>query len=155
MVIENEQLILIGTFIDTHAWLSRIVAVFTSFIVYFLYLGAVLKKWLLNYKEIIVVLCTIVLLQIIYEFDAVLFSTLSVISMFALPALLGAELKTTTIVFATHSLSQTLSISIRNLPMLLTNINFVTTFLLGLECYFWLLLFYLYYNYKKEDVNHG
>ena len=47
-IIENEQLMIMGNFVNEHVWLDNIVAVLTSFITYWLYLGAVLKKWVLN-----------------------------------------------------------------------------------------------------------
>ena len=43
-IIENEQLIAIGKHVDNNIWLYNIIAIVTTFISYWLYLGAVLKK---------------------------------------------------------------------------------------------------------------
>lgn len=153
-IIENEQLMIMGNFVNEHVWLDNIVAVLTSFITYWLYLGAVLKKWVLNWKELIAVAVTITITHLLYEFDQNLYSAVSIIALLIVPLILSADYKAVAIVFSVHYLSQTLSLSIRNLPMLLTNINFASVFLLTFECYLWLLLFYLYYNYKEEK-RHG
>jgi hypothetical protein len=68
-----------------------------------------------------------------------------------LPALMKGELKTCAIVFTIHSFSQILSLSIRNLPLYLTNINFATTILMVAEMYLWLVLCYVIFNYKEKE----
>ena len=152
-IIENKQLISIGEYIDNNPWLYEIIAIVTTFLTYWLYLGAVLKKWVLGWKEIIAVTVTIAITHVVYEFDQNLYSALSIIAMFVLPLIFKAELKPTVITFSVHYLSQTLSLAIRSIPTLLTNVNFLSLFLLTFEGYLWLLLFYLYYNYKEDTSN--
>lgn len=155
LVIENEQLIQLGNFIDQHWWLSEIIMFITACITHYIYLCAVLKCWYLKPIIVLEIAISVALMHVVYEFDVMLASALSTATMLVLPAINKAQLKEVTTVFTVHSIAQSLSISIRNLPMLLTNVNFMTTFILGLECYFWLLLFYLYYNYKNQEVNYG
>lgn len=151
MVIENERLVMIGNYIDNHKWLYIIIACITNFITYWLYICAVTRKWCLNWKELIAVLCIIILTQGLYELDPTLSSGVSIIAMICLPLISKARLSDVAIVFSFNYLSQLLSTLIRSLPLLLTNANFMTIFLMTLEQYFWLLLFYLYFNLKKED----
>ena len=151
MVIENERLVQIGEYIDKHLWLYIVIACVTNFITYWLYLCAVTHKWYLNWKEIVMVLCVIALTQGLYEFDETLASGIHIIAMICLPLISSAQLKEVAIVFSFNYLSQLLSTLIRSLPLLLTNVNFMTIFLMTLEQYFWLLLFYLYFNFKKEE----
>lgn len=155
MVIENEQLVAIGNYVDANLWLYIIIACITNFITYWLYLCAVNRKWCLNWKELIAVICVIALTQGLYEVDPMLSSTISTIAMICLPLISKAQLKDVAIVFAFDYMSLTLSTLIRNLPALLTNINFMTVFLMTIEPYFWLLLFYLYFNLKKENKYNG
>lgn len=150
MVIENDNLIAIGNYIDNNLWLRKIIAVITSFITYWLFICAVCRKWKLNLKEIIIVLIVIAIVQLLYLYDANISSTISLVSMVLIPALFKAQSKDIAIVFSIHCIAQVLSTSIRQLPLLLTNTNFMTVFLMTIECYFWLLLFYLYFNIKKE-----
>lgn len=149
MAIENERLVMVGNFIDNNWWLYEILAIITSFLTYWIYLGAVLHKFVLNWKNIIAVLITIAIVHILYEFDKALSSGITIISMLILPLIFKASLREVTIVFSVHYLAQLLSTLIRGLPLFLTNVNYVTVLLMTCECYFWLLLFYFYYNYKK------
>ena len=153
MVIENENLIVIGNYIDNHLWLYIIISCITNFITYWLYLCAVTRKWHLNWKELIAVLIVIAITQTLDSFEdtVTLASGLCTISMIILPLISEAQLMDVAIVFSFNYLSQLLSTLIRNLPLLLTNVNFMTIFLMTLEQYFWLILFYLYYNMKKGE----
>lgn len=151
IVIENDNLIKIGNFVDNNLWLHIILGIITSFITYWLYLGAVTRKWCLNWKEIIAVIVVCISTQIFYYFiDANIGSAISIISMICLPLISNAKLKYVAIVFSLHYFSQLLSISIRQVNFLLVNTNYATILLMGLECYFWLLLFYLYFNLRRN-----
>lgn len=151
MVIENDNLIAIGNYVDNNLWLHIILACVTSFITYWMYICAVTRKWYLNWKELIAVVVAIAIVQTLYSFESTttLASGISIISMIAIPLISNAKLKDVAIVFSVHSLSQILSTLIRGLPFLLTNVNYATTLLMTIECYFWLLLFYLYFNIKE------
>lgn len=153
MVIENQTLVAVGDFIDNHIWVYRICSVFTCYLTYWLYLCALKGKFTLNWKENLVVLLVIIITQVVYEFDAQVYSGLSVVAMVALPLIVRANLKDVAIVFGVHAMAQVLSMSIRGLPLLLQHTNFITIFLMTIECYFWLLLFYLYYNLKRRNEN--
>lgn len=152
MVIENEQLIKIGEYVDNNLWLHIILACITSFITYWLYLCAVTHKWYLNWKEILMVLGVIAITQTLYSFDETvdLASGISIISMLLLPIFSKANLKDVAIVFSIHYMAQLLSTLIRGLPLLLTNVNYMTILLMGIESYFWLILLYLYLNLKRR-----
>ena len=152
MVIENEHLVKVGAYVDTHLWLYIMVSSVTSFITYWMYLCAVNKKWYLNWKELVAVLVVIAVTQTLYSFESTinLASGICIIAMICLPLIGGAKLKDVALVFSFNYLAQLLSTLIRSLPMLLTNVNFMTIFLMTLEQYFWLLLFYLYGNMEKE-----
>lgn len=151
MAISNENIIAFGKFIDKRLWLNIILNTITAFITYWLYTCACCKKVRLGWKISFIILIASVGFQFIYYYvDTSLFSTLTILFMLALPAMVKADSLNVAIVFGTHYLSQWLSLKIRNLPMLLTNINYATIFLMTLECYFWLLLFYFYNNYRSK-----
>lgn len=150
-VINNQKLITIGNYISSHWWLQEICDIITSFITYWLYLGATLRKWRLGWREIVAVLITIAITHGLYFVDTTLSSGLCIIAMFILPTIFKAKLFDVTVVFSIHYMSQMLSTLIRGLPLLLTDINYITMLLLIIECYFWLLLLYLCFNYKKGD----
>lgn len=148
--VENEIIIAIGNYIDSNEWAYYLFGIFTSFLTYWLYLCAVCRKWYLNWWQCLIVLAVIGA-SIGFNFiDINLYTALSYSSFVLLPMIFKANLKEVSIVFSIHLLSQALSLSIRNLPIYMININSLTLFLVAIETYFWLLLFYIYYNYKEN-----
>lgn len=153
LAIENERIIAIGTFIDSHEWLYYVCCGITSFITYWFYCCAVSHRLYLKGYEILLIIATIVIIRLTGLYvDANLRTIISWISFAFLPALCKGEMKTCGFVFSIHAISQGLSIGIRNLPIYFTNnLNFVTTMLVGFESYLWLLLMYIIFNYKKKE----
>lgn len=150
--VENEIIITIGTYIDNNDWAFYIFGILTSFITYWLYLCAVCRRWYLKWYEILTVLVVIGGSIGLSLWDTNVYSSYSVITFIVLPLLFKSDLKTVAVVFSIHSLSQTMSLTIRNLPLYMTTSNSLTVCMLGIESYLWLLLFYIYFNYnKKED----
>lgn len=150
--IENEVLIKIGNYIDTYTWAEYSFGILTSFITYWLYLCAVCKRWYLSILQSAIVLITIGLSIGCSFLDINLYTALSYTSFIFLPVLFKAKLKETGIVYTIHIFSQFISLSIRNLPMYMTNVNSLVLVTAGIETYLWLILFYLYYNYKEAQI---
>ena len=151
-VIENERIIAVGEYIDGHAWLYYICCGITAFITYWLYCCACAGKKALTVKENICVLVAVILSRAVNFFDVNIATHISTSAFFILPLILKFNMKSGAIIFMIHGFAQILSLSIRSLPMYLTNVNFITTLFIGLESYFWLILFYIIYNYKKQEV---
>lgn len=148
--IEIEVLINIGNFIDGRIWLTKICSAVTTFIGLFFFECAVTRKWKLNWKEFVVIIITIVATRLLSLWDVDIANGISVIAMFIIPLINGAKLRELAVVYSIHYSSQLLSLKIRNLPIYLTHINSLIAICLTAECYLWLILFYFYYNYKKE-----
>lgn len=148
--VENEIIITIGTYIDNNDWAFYIFGILTSFITYWLYLCAVCRRWYLKWYEILTVFVVIGGSIGLSLWDTNVYSAYSVITFIVLPVIFKSDLKTVATVFTIHSLSQTMSLTIRNLPMYITSPNSLTMFIMTFDCYLWLLLLYFYYNYKKE-----
>ena len=151
MSIENDRLVEIGTFIDNHLWLYYICCGITAFITYWLFMCACKRKLYLKIKEILIIIAFILIIRLVGFYDENIATHLSITSFFLIPLICKFDLKIATIIYLIHGLSQVLSLQIRNLPMYLTNINFITGLLMTIECYFWLLLFYIIYNYKRKE----
>ena len=152
MSIQNEQLIKIGTFIDTHKWAYYIMAFITAFITYWLYCGAICGKLYFNIKEIIIIVIVIGLSFLVNEYSPTLAMHYSICAMLVLPALFKGNIRRLALVYSIHGLSQVLSMSIRNLPILFSTYNSLIGILMTLECYFWLLLFYIICNYREKEI---
>ena len=164
MVIENEKLIVVGEFIDNHIAIDFILGVILGIIFDYLYFGAVCRKLKLNFKLVLVIvvynviynsLYTFLSTNIISEYSSI-FIIASTIYMILLPVLFTKELLPLSITYTINSISQLLSLSIRNLNVLLTTSNFITMFLMTIETYLWLVLCLIIFNYKeKENKENG
>lgn len=151
MNVQNEQLISIGNFIDTHKWSFYLFGSITSFITYWLYCCAICKRFYLKWYECVAILIVIAGSIGLTYLDAAFLTHYSICAMLFLPLLFGGKLKETAIVYGVHGLAQILSLKIRNLPMYMVGVNSLTLFLMNIECIFWLLLFYVIFNYKKKE----
>ena len=156
MAIENEKIVMIGDFIDSRQWLYDICCLITSFFTYFLYCCSVCHKKITNWKETVLIFGVVIFLNVIYYFDETLYTALSIASFIFLPCIMRGNFKTFAIVFTTHLTAQSLSLTIRGLPLYFTNQpNFITMFFMTVEMYLWLILFYIIYNYKKGENENG
>lgn len=151
MAISNEKIVTIGTYIDSHQWLYYLCCGLTAFVTYYLYCGACSERLLLKWYEILEIISVIVLVRVVSFFDEPLSSGFQLASFLFLPYLMKGKLKNCAIVYTVHCISQGLSLSIRKLPMYLTNVNFATAFILTCEMYLWLTLSFIIFNYKKEN----
>lgn len=150
MQITNERFVAIGNYVDGHAWLKILCTIATSFITYYFYLCAVCKRKSLDIFQVIIVLGVIVG-SILCERVFLNFLTYySILSMFGLPLLFGAKYKRAYTVFSVHLVSQLLSLNIRGLAENIYTFNFAIGIAMTLECYLWLLLFYILYNFYDE-----
>lgn len=153
MYIENERLIQIGNVIDSNKVLHYAVGSIFAFITYYLYCGACCRKIKLSLKDICYILITMVIVRAaeILDKDMMIFTHLNISAFLILPVLIGGDLKSTAFVYFIHGFSQIMSLSIRNLPMYLTTMNTITTLLLSIDMYFWLLLMFIIFNYKEKE----
>lgn len=149
--VENERLIKIGSFIDQHWWAYEMLCSFTSFLIYYLYLGAVKSKLFFNWKEIVAILVAIVITHTIYWLEPAFYSNIAFLSFVVLPLICYEEgcYKRLCVTISIHFICQILSLNIRNIGTILSTFNSVTLLMLTLENYFWLLLLFLYFNYNK------
>jgi hypothetical protein len=150
LFVENDKLIKIGTFIDSHNIIKYICYTITSFITTWLFMCACKKSWYLNWKEILIVLGFIIGARLVNFIDPNIATHISIVTFFLVPLICKFDLKIATIVYTVHGISQVLSLGIRDLPMYMTSVNFVTLFVCGLETYIWLILCYIVFNYNKE-----
>lgn len=148
--VENEIIIAIGNYIDSNEWAYYLFGIFTSFLTYWLYLCAVCRKWYLNWWQCLVVLAVVGISIGLSFCDTTIYSAFSYTSFIFIPFIFKAEIKEVAITYTVHTFAQHLSLSIRNLPLFMNNINLLTVCVMGFESYLWLFLFYIYFNYKKE-----
>lgn len=151
--ISNPNLIKVGNFIDNHIVLNYLCGFISSFLSYYLYLGAVCKQTKLDKYQILSIVVVIIISLVITHFKFGILQYYGILAMIILPSLYKANSRTVAIVFSTNLICQYLSLSIRNISSMIMYMNSVIAFLMSLESYAWLLLFYLYFNYKEKYSN--
>ena len=149
MSIQNERIIKIGSYVDNHKWVYNIISIIPPFVVYFLYCCASSQRKCLSIKEITIILLVVISIRILSNFDDTLATAIELSSFLFLPCICKGDFKKSAVIYTVHTLSQALSLSIRNLPIYLTNINFAIAICMTFECYLWLVLFYVIYNHKQ------
>ncbi len=149
--INNEKLIKIGSFVDARWYLRVLFGGIFSCITYWLYLCAVCKQRKLSLKQNIIVIIVAYSAFAVEILFPDLITYYSILAMIILPAVFKAEMKRTAIVFSFHLICQWLSLSIRSLISKVYVFTFLTSIVMTLECYFWLLLFYLLFNYYSKE----
>ena len=150
MVIENEQLISIGNYIDSHKWAYYLFGTITSFITYHFYCCAICRKLHLKLWQYLIVLGIIGISVLLDMFSPQFIAVWNIVSMMLLPLLFNGDMKLLPIVYSTHYLAQFLTLQIRNLPTYIQYYNMLFATMLTFECYLWLILFYIIFNLKKE-----
>lgn len=163
MSIQNDKLITIGTFIDNHRLLYCLVYFVSGLISDYLYFGAVCRQVKLNWKLLLIIIIYDLMFAGLYAFGSAqlilelsnIIIALSSTYMIFVPMLFTKEIRPLSITYTANAISQLLSLSIRSLPLLLITSNILTTLLMSIECYFWLLLCFIIFNYKgrKRDGN--
>lgn len=151
--IQSDKIIQIGTFIDEHIVLRHICGGITSFITYWLFCCACSRRWKLKWIECLYIIILVVLLRLTSLIDSNIATHLSFCGFFVLPALMKGDIKICSLVFFVHGFAQCFMLTIRNLPIYLFTANFLTILLVTLDCYLWLILFYIIFNIKKENKN--
>jgi hypothetical protein len=151
MSIQNERIIKIGTYIDTHKWLYYVCCGITAFITYYLYCCASSGRIRLAWYEILEIVGVIVVIRAISFYDDTLATAIELASFLFLPYLLKGKLKNCAITYTVHTISQGLSLSIRSLPLYLHSANFITFLFMTFECYFWLILNCIIMNYQNKE----
>lgn len=148
--IQTKNLVAFGDYIDNHEWAYWICTYITSFVTYWLYCCACSRKWYLKWHECLYILITITIVRVLTILDSNLSTIISALSFIILPALMKSKLTDCAIIYTIHSIAQGLSLSIRNLVIYLKSVNVATILVLIFECYLWLVLLYLLFNFKKE-----
>ena len=105
MSIQNERIIQIGEFIDSHKWIYIICCGLTSFLTYWLYCCACSGRLYLKWYELLEIIVVVAICRVVDLYDTNMAIIISWCSFMFLPALMGGELKRCAIVFTTHSIA--------------------------------------------------
>lgn len=158
---EIPSIVSFGEFVDTNLWAYYLVNGLVSiFVAYMLCCIACLKTKLNLYQTLLCFVCTIILF-IIQTFAIEIYVEFNYAIMVIVPIVCVKMDKNTNIkclyalgsTLSTFWISQALTIKIRDISVLINYPNTATFLVLMLDTFIWLILFYLYYNYKGEKKN--
>lgn len=153
ITINSKPLTAIGNFIDRYSFVNAIFRMSTGFLTYWLYLCAVCRMKNLSWRLVLAIIIALLGGTAVEYFFPTLSPYFGILAMIIIPALFKAQMKDMAIVFCSHFMFQWLSLEIRGLSSMMVITYSLAFFIMTLECYFWLLLFYLLFNYyKKENV---
>ena len=160
-VAEVPSIVKFGNYVDSHKWAYYLFNGFISFIALFFYTCACCRIKCLKWQEVVILILLIILSHLIEEF---LFSQLVAYNfvLYALLPLVVVSLRkikdykvfySTVICFIITTIAQSLSLFIRDIPLLVSCQYTATYFVLLIDGYIWTILLYNYYNYDGGEKN--
>jgi hypothetical protein len=150
-VAQIDSITRIGHYIDTHKWAWHIFTAILSFANYYLICCASSNRYTLKNKEYLYIIATILSLSLIKEFLPAQYTACNIISLLLLPYLCKGNFKSTLCIFISTNLLQTITLEIRGLISMATNLNYATIIILTIDVYILSALWYFYYNYRKGE----
>lgn len=153
IVIENSKLIQAGEYLDTHFWIKQFVFFITTYITYILYLCAVNGKWLLSWKELLIITPILIGMQFVKIYVPTIGMYLDIIAMIVMPLFVkskfenGLKYKVFVLVYTTHCLAQLLCLYARSLPIQLLAVNSAISLVFMIDQYIVYFMNYLFGNF--------
>ena len=152
-VAQSEKVVLVGNYIDNHLWANLIASSIISFAVAYLYFGAVLERFKLNWKQLVAIAVMIVIGTIFQYFVPNMSLAYNIVSMVAVPAIFKPKVFPLVFTFCIHIAAQYLAVEIRGIGANIADRNFATFLVILIDHFVWLILLFLLFNYKggKKD----
>jgi hypothetical protein len=150
-IAQIESITKIGSYIDIHKWAWYLATTIMTFASYYLICCACCGKKKLSTKECLIVLATILVLYFVQEFLPDQYTVLNIISLILLPYLFKGDFKKTLVVFSTTNLLQTITLTVRNIQLMIINYNYASFMILTIDFYILCGLLYCLYNFKKGE----
>jgi hypothetical protein len=157
-VAEIPSIVAFGCFVDSHWWAYYLFTFLTSFIGSYLFNCACLSKNKLNWKELFIVVLSIIVMFLFENISIYYYQVISILIMLLTPTILSVLNKKqnittfymTTLCLIIHTVAQIFSAEIRGIASMISYSNSATFFILLIDAYIWLFLLYCFSNYKKE-----
>jgi len=150
-IASTPDIISVGTFVDSHWWIRISIGLIFCFVTLWFYSCAVLRKWYLNWKELIAVFISVFILSLIGEFMSQYSVWANIMVMIIIPTIFKANMIDFAFVCGIHFSAQIFSLGIRDIGLLTPSYNFATLLILAVDVYIWLGLLYAFQNYRKKE----
>ena len=149
--ISNPRVLLVGSWFDSHIWAVQGFLFLTSYFTYFVYLCACKQSWNLTTRQHLVLFLTVSVLCVVRFLSPSIGLTVDTVAMILLPCAFGAGYTQFVTIFTLHGVGQILLLLIRSRSVLLIGADFASNFLISVDAYLWLIIYYLYSNLYKEE----
>lgn len=160
-VAQTDSVVRFGNYVDSHKWAYYLFTFFVSMFTYYFYCCACCRKKNLKIIDWFIIIVVNILLYLIQIYLVEYYMYANIISLLLTPCIIclidkRKDIKflySTTITFAIHLIAEALSLSIRDLKIMISNPNIATLTILLIDGFVWLLLLYNYFNYKEKKNN--
>lgn len=160
IAVEEPHIVQAGNFISQHSWLYLIVLCLIGILSDYLYFGAVCRTAKLKWTLWIIMLVYNITLASLYTFainfivqHQELITGISLCYLIGVASLYTTELRPLAITLLLTNINQLLVLYIRNVTILLTQCNILTTILVSADSYLWAALCFVIF--RKGGKQHG
>ena len=161
-VAETPSIVKFGEFVDSHLWAYYLFNGAISFCASYLICCASCRTYKLNLSQTLVCVFAIVALFAIERFLVDLYVVANYTIMLVTPTICvklsgkdsGKCFYPLVITLTSHWVAQAFTLRIRDISIMISYPNSATFTILVIDAFIWLVLFYLYFNYKGEQ-NYG
>lgn len=150
-VVENEQILKIGAFIDNNTVVRLLADTLLSVLSLHFYLCACKRTWKLSPRWYLALTIYACIGNACYLVNPYIAMSIDITGLVLLPFLLKSDTSQTVAIFILHQMAQPITLTIRSEPLYLASTNYATQLMLVFDLYIWLTLYYLYSNLYKEE----
>lgn len=157
-IAQIEPIVKFGNYVNSHLWAYYLFTTIVSFAIGYFYCCACCRKQRLRLIDVCIVLGQVLLMAVAQRYVPQHYVTLSFVTILLCPTIIclldkRTEIKyfySTITTFSIHTLAQLLSLSIREISLIVTQPNVATLNILLIDLFIWVVLLYNYYNYKEN-----
>lgn len=157
-VAEMPSIVKFGTFVDSHLWAYILFSSCTSYLLGYFYFCACCRTYKLDFGGNLIFICSIVALRVLSMAIPAYYTAFNYISMILVPFLIcklnsklySKTFTSTVFCFCADLITQILSVEIRDITSMVSQINSSTFMILSIDVLIWRTLLYFYFNNKKE-----
>lgn len=156
-VAEIPSIVKLGNYVDSHKWAYYLCHLAISYVGGYLYYSACYRKYKLNWKENVSIIAFIIITILIQNFLPKIYTPFLYTTFIIQPLIMlyidnninKETFISVCVCFVVDIMAQALSVQIRDIVILATQINTATITILLIDTWIWRILLYLFFNNKN------
>lgn len=157
-IAETPRIVKFGNYVDTHKWANILFNFAISYLSGYIYYCACYRKYKLDLIDNLLLIGFTLLSFFIMEFLVEIYNPYNYVVLIFQPFLCLSikkeislkHLNSICLCFTIDIMAQAMSLSIRNIILMSTQLNVATVTILLIDTFIWRFLLYLFYNYKNN-----